>query len=97
MEIITKKVELIGRISEKFQNLVSNKDVKLEIIEGELLEVDATNISLFRPHKIIFKKGKRFIVILYYGSYIKENDSFYLYNLSNKVTLSEIRQMVFDL
>jgi len=97
MEIITKKVELIGRISEKFQNLVPNKDVKLEIIEGELLEVDATNISLFRPHKIIFKKGKRFIVILYYGSYIKENDSFYLYNLSNKVTLSEIRQMVFDL
>ena len=97
MEILTKKVPLLEKIEVKFKNMVPNKDVKLEIIEGELLEVDATNVSLFRPHKIVFKKGKRFIVILYYGSFIRENDSFYLYNLSNKVTLSEIRQMVFDL
>jgi len=97
MEILTKKVPLLEKIEVKFKNMVPNKDVKLEIIEGELLEVDATNVSLFRPHKIVFRKGKRFIVILYYGSFIRENDSFYLYNLSNKVTLSEIRQMVFDL
>lgn len=77
--------------------MVPNKDTKLEIIEGELLEIDATNVSLFRPHRIVFRKEKRFIVILYYGSFIKENECFYLYNLSNKVTLSEIRQMVFDL
>ncbi len=97
MEIITKKVELIGRTLDVFKNLTLNKDIKMEIIEGDLLEIDATNVSLFRPHKIVFKKGKRFIVILYYGSYIKESDSFYLYNLSNKVTLSEIKQMILDL
>lgn len=97
MEILTKKVHILERIEEKFKNMVPNKDVKLEIIEGELLEIDATNVSLFRPHKIIFKKGKRFIVILYYASFIRENDSFYLYNLSNKVTLFEIKQMISEL
>ena len=94
MEILTKKVPLLERIEEKFKNMVLNKDVKLEIIEGELLEIDATNVSLFRPHKIVFRKGKRFIVILYYGSFIRENECFYLYNLSNKVTLFEIKQMI---
>ena len=94
MDILTKKVPLLERIEEKFKNMVPNKDVKLEIIEGELLEIDATNVSLFRPHRIIFRKGKRFIVILYYASFIRENECFYLYNLSNKVTLFEIKQMI---
>ncbi|MDD3453187.1 MAG: hypothetical protein PHN42_02790 [Bacilli bacterium] len=94
MEILTKKVQLLERIEDKFKNMVLNKEVKLEIIEGELLEIDATNVSLFRPHRIVFRKGKKFIVILYYGSFIRENECFYLYNLSNKVNLFEIKQMI---
>ena len=32
MEILTKNVQLLERIEEKFKNMVPNKDVKLEII-----------------------------------------------------------------
>ena len=45
------------------------QSIKIEYFNGNIVNIDKFNLSILQPHKILFKKDERFIVV-----YITENE-----------------------
>jgi len=94
VEFLVKNVNQKCKVEETFQKLIENTKIELEIIQARKIIIAKTNVSLFEPYKLIFTKGKKKIIILYYDVFIKEKEAYYLYDLSTEVSLEEIRKLI---
>ena len=93
IDFLVKNVNQKCKVEEKFKNLVKTRRIKFEIIPARKIILEKTNITLFDPFKIIFSKGEKKIIILYYDIYIKD-EVYYLYDLKTEVTFSQIKKLL---
>ena len=89
-----KNVNQKCKVEDKFKNLIKNTKIILEVIPAKKIIIKKTNLTMFEPYKLILSKEDRKIIILYYDIYIKEDETYYLYNLQNEVTFNEIKELI---
>ena len=66
------KVESI-EFPKEIENRLNNKirqSIKIKYFNGGIVNIDKFNLSILQPHKVLFKKDGRFIIV-----YITENIS----------------------
>ena len=64
------KVEKI-QFPKEIENRLNNKirqSIKIKYFNGNMVNIDKFNLSILQPHKVLFKKGEKFIIV-----YITEN------------------------
>ena len=93
IDFLVKNVNQKCKVEEKLKSLIKKRRINFEIIPAKKIILEKTNITLFDPFKIIFSKGDKKIIILYYDMYIKE-EVYYLYNLKTEVTFNEIKKLL---
>ena len=85
------KLEFPSVIKSKIKKLVSSK-INIEFIAGNNIKLNNTNIGLTEPHKIIFSNEATCLIVLAYDN----DDSYYLYDLSNPVSFTKLIALVND-
>ena len=64
------KVEKI-QFPKEIENRLNNKirqSIKIKYFNGNMVNIDKFNLSILQPHKVLFKKDKKIIIV-----YITEN------------------------
>ena len=62
------KMQFPKEIANRLNNKI-RQTIKIEYFDGNKVNIDKFNLSILQPHKILFKKGEKFIVV-----YITENE-----------------------
>jgi lipocalin len=89
MSIFSQNLVRSEELEQKIKMACSFNNSKYEFIEGQILNVENTNVSLIEPHRIIIKcKGKR-IFLLYF-----DKDSLFLYSRRIPITMKQLDEIL---
>lgn len=82
ISITTKELEIENDLKRKIEFICDFYNIKPTIINGNIRNIDKSNLSYVEPHRIIIK-DITFLVFNY-------SNEIFIENLSNKIKLSEL-------
>ena len=92
-----KKVEFPKEIANRLNNRI-RQSIKIEYYGGAFVELDKFNLSVLQPHKVLFRKDKRFIIVYIIENEIAKNGryNYFLNSISkeSKHTLNNIINLI---
>ena len=89
ISITTKKLEIEIDLKRKIEFICDFCNTKPTIINGNIRNIDKSNLSYIEPHRIIIK-GITFLVFNY-------SKTLYVGNLSNKLELKDLETFIKEL
>ena len=94
MEFKKKKLKFPAKIKSDIERYLTRKNLEITYFEGYMMELDKANISNISPHKILFKKEDKELVILYYGDHHYDDKLFYINESKNPCTFGKLRELI---
>ena len=82
INIISKPLEFDDELKKKIEFICDFCNTKPKIINGNIRNIEHTNLSYIEPHRVIIK-GITFLAFNY-------SNEIFIENLSNKIKLSEL-------
>ena len=89
ISITTKEIEIENDLKRKIEFICDFCNTKPTIINGNIRNIDKSNLSYIEPHRIIIK-GITFLVFNY-------SKTLYVGNLSNKLELKDLETFIKEL
>ena len=89
INIITKRLEFEDELKRKIEFICDFCNTKPTIINGNIRNIDKSNLSYIEPHRIIIK-GITFLAFNY-------SKTLYVGNLSNKLELKDLETFIKEL
>lgn len=77
MNYLVKSLKRDEKLEKRIKIICSFNKAKCKIKEGKIIEIENTNISMIKPHRIIIKSNSYKLLVLYYDS-----DNIFLYDRS---------------
>lgn len=81
MEFVSKKLIRDLDFEKKLQNICNFNNAKCEFMQGRILDIKGTNISLMEAHRIDVVVNGKNLLLLYY-----DKDNLFLYDRSMQIS-----------
>ena len=89
MEILRENLIKNEDLEKKIRIVCSYNNSKMNVIDGQIINVDGTNISFIEPHKIIITIKRYKLLVIYY-----DRDNIFLYNRRIPLTLRKLEALL---
>ena len=86
ISITTKELEIENELKRKIEFICDFCNTKPTIINGNIRNIDKSNLSYIEPHRIIIK-GITFLAFNY-------ETNIYIENLSNKILIKDLEEYI---
>ena len=86
VNVIKTSVDIDEELKKKIDFICSFTNTTPSYFNGNLIQVERTNLIYFEPHKVIIND----ITYLFFNN----GNEIYVYNLSNKLALSELEEYI---
>lgn len=86
ISITTKEIEIENDLKRKIEFICDFCNTKPTIINGNIRNIDKSNLSYIEPHRIIIK-GITFLAFNY-------ETNIYIENLSNKILIKDLEEYI---
>jgi hypothetical protein len=86
IKIVTKEIEFDNELKKRIEFICDFCNTTPTIINGNIINIDHTNLSYIEPHRVIIK-GITFLAFNY-------SKTLYIGNLSNKLELKDLEAFI---
>ena len=94
MRVHNKKLEFPEDIKDKIKSYLPTKTLEITYIEGQILSLEGTNMDVINPYKVLIKKDKKEIILLFYQQFYYDQDAFFIYDLQHKGTWQMVKDLL---
>ncbi|MBR4830944.1 MAG: hypothetical protein IKZ96_04235 [Bacilli bacterium] len=86
MQIIKEKYEIEESLNKRVKNLLMFLNLKGKLIEGEIINIDKTNLAYINPHKLKIQNNTYL--------FFNECDDVYINTLEKSIPFSELSNYI---
>ena len=94
MQVVTKKLRFRDETIAQINKYVKQKTTDITYFEGNYTELIGSNIAVVNPNKILIKKGKIELMLLFYEQYDEDEKAFYIMTRDIKGSWIKVRELL---
>ena len=94
MQVVTRKLRFRDETIAQINKYVKQKTTDITYFEGNYTELTGTNIAVVNPNKILIKKGKIELMLLFYEQYDEDEKAFYIMTRDVKGSWIKVKELL---
>ena len=94
MQTVTKTMRFRDETIEQINKYVKPTTTDIEYFEGNYTELTGTNIAVVNPNKVLIKKGKIQLMLLFYEQYDEDETAFYIMTRDVKGSWIKVKKLL---
>ena len=94
MQVVTRKMRFRDETIVQMNKYVRPKTTDITYFEGGYTELTGTNIAVVNPNKILIRKGKIELMLLFYEQYDIDKNAFYIMTREIKGSWLKVKKLL---